>query len=134
MKVFITGASSGIGQALAQHYAGLGATLGLAARRAELLQDLAAGIDSPVVTYTLDVRNAEALEQAAQDFIERFGAPDIVIANAGVSRGTLTELKEDSIAFKAILDINVLGMVHTFQPFIASMRAAGHGNLVGIPV
>jgi short-subunit dehydrogenase len=132
MKVFITGASSGIGQALAQHYASIGATLGLAARRGELLQDLAAKLDTPVATYALDVRNAEALEQAAADFIRRFGVPDIVIANAGVSRGTLTELKEDSLAFKAIMEINVLGMVHTFQPFIAAMRGAGNGSLVGI--
>ncbi len=132
MKIFITGASSGIGQALAQHYASAGATLGLAARRGELLQEIAAKLDAPVATYALDVRNAEALEQAAADFIRRFGVPDIVIANAGVSRGTLTELKEDSLAFKAIMEINVLGMVHTFQPFIAAMRASGKGSLVGI--
>lgn len=65
--------------------------------------------------------------------MQRFGVPDIVIANAGVSRGTLTEHKEDIAAFKAILEINVLGMVHTFQPFIAPMNASpGKGSLVGI--
>lgn len=136
MKVFITGASSGIGAALARHYANQGATLGLVARRGELLQELAAKLDVPVATYALDVRNADALSQAAQDFIERFGVPDIVIANAGVSRGTLTENKEDSTAVRAIMDINVLGMVHTFQPFIAAMRQAGQNkgqrSLVGI--
>ena len=132
MKVFITGASSGIGQALARHYASLGTTLGLAARRGELLQDLADSLDTSVATYALDVRNADALEQAAQDFIRRFGPPDIVIANAGVSRGTLTELKQDNTAFQAIMDINVIGMVNTFQPFIAAMRDAGSGSLVGI--
>lgn len=132
MKVFITGASSGIGAALAKHYAGQGATLGLVARRGELLQELAAKLSTPVATYALDVRSADSLEQAAQDFIGRFGVPDIVIANAGVSRGTLTENKEDSAAFRAIMEINVLGMVHTFQPFIAAMRQAGQGSLVGI--
>lgn len=132
MKVFITGASSGIGAALAEHYASQGATLGLVARRGELLQELAAKLNTPVATYALDVRNADALDQAAQDFIGRFGVPDIVIANAGVSRGTLTENKEDSVAFRAIMEINVLGMVHTFQPFIAAMRRAGKGSLVGI--
>lgn len=132
MKVFITGASSGIGAALAKHYASQGATLGLVARRGELLQELAAKLNAPVATYALDVRNADALDQAAQDFIGRFGVPDIVIANAGISRGTLTENKEDSVAFRAIMDINVLGMVHTFQPFIAAMRQAGKGSLVGI--
>jgi short-subunit dehydrogenase len=132
MKVFITGASSGIGAALAKHYASQGATLGLVARRGELLQELAAKLDTSVATYALDVRSADALSQAAQDFIERFGVPDIVIANAGVSRGTLTENKQDSVAFEAILDINVLGTVHTFQPFIAAMQQAGKGSLVGI--
>ena len=132
MKVFITGASSGIGEAFARHYAKQGASLGLVARRGELLQDLASQLDTPVLTYALDVRDGDALSQAASDFIQKYGLPDIVIANAGVSRGTLTELKEDSAAFKAIMDINVLGLLHTFQPFIAGMKARGSGNLVGI--
>ncbi len=132
MKVFITGASSGIGEAFARYYAQQGATLGLVARRGELLQDLAAQLNSPVSIYALDVRDADGLTQAATDFIEKYGVPDIVIANAGVSRGTLTELKEDSAAFKAIMDINVLGLLHTFQPFIAGMKQRGSGNLVGI--
>lgn len=132
MKVFITGASSGIGEAFAKHYAKQGATLGLVARRGDLLQDLASRLYTPISTYALDVRDADALAQAAEDFIKKFGVPDIVIANAGVSRGTLTELKEDSAAFKAIFDINVLGLLHTFQPFIAGMKARGDGCLTGI--
>ena len=74
----------------------------------------------------------ESLVRAAADFIARFGPPDVVIANAGVSRGTLTEHAEDAVAFREMMDINVLGMVHTFAPFIASMRAARHGALAGI--
>lgn len=132
MNVFITGASSGIGEALARHYAAQGASLGLIARRGGLLQQLAASLDTPVTTYTADVRDADALASAAADFMQRYGVPDIVIANAGVSRGTLTELKEDTAAFKAILDINVLGLLHTFQPFIDGMRQRGSGSLVGI--
>lgn len=132
MNVFITGASSGIGEALARHYAAQGASLGLVARRGGLLQQLAASLDTPVTTYTADVRDADALASAAADFMQRYGVPDIVIANAGVSRGTLTELKEDTAAFKAILDINVLGLLHTFQPFIDGMRQRGSGSLVGI--
>ncbi len=132
MKVFITGASSGIGAAFARHYASQGATLGLVARRGELLEKIAAGLPVPVAIYTVDVRDAEALARAAEDFIVRFGVPDIVIANAGVSRGTLTELKQDGPAFKAILDINVLGLLYTFQPFIHAMKARGSGSLVGV--
>ena len=132
MIVFITGASSGIGKALAHQYAEQGAILGLVARRSELLQELADGLDTTVVTYPLDVRDADALATAAANFIERFGIPDIVIANAGVSRGTLTESKADTVAFKAIMDINLMGMLHTFQPFIVGMQRRGSGNLAGI--
>ncbi|HEU4709805.1 MAG TPA: SDR family oxidoreductase [Methylophilaceae bacterium] len=132
-RVFITGASSGIGQALARHYARQGAQIGLAARRIDALQTLAAELGPQCAIYSLDVRDAAALDEAAQDFMQRFGVPDIVIANAGVSRGTLTEHKEDLAAFKAIMDINVLGMVHTFQPFIAAIKASPtKGRLVGI--
>ena len=84
------------------------------------------------VAYDGDVRDAESLVRAAADFIARFGPPDVVIANAGVSRGTLTEHAEDAVAFREVMDINVLGMVHTFAPFIASMRAARNGALAGI--
>lgn len=132
MKVVITGASSGIGLALARHYLERGATIAACARRAELLQSLAAEFPGKVFCYTLDVRDAAAIKHAAEDFMSRAGVPDIVIANAGVSRGTLTEYAEDIDVFQQVLDINVQGMVKTFQPFIAPMRTTGQGTLVGI--
>jgi NAD(P)-dependent dehydrogenase (short-subunit alcohol dehydrogenase family) len=78
------------------------------------------------------VRDSAALAQAAGRFLARFGTPDVVIANAGVSRGTLTEFAEDVPAFRSVLETNVLGLVQTFQPFIAPMRAARRGTLAGI--
>ena len=144
MNIFITGASSGIGKALAHEYAkrfsNTDTNIGLVARHSEHLQNLAGELQRQYniscAIYPLDVRDATALEAAAQDFIARFGAPNIVIANAAVSRGTLTELKEDIAAFQAIFDINVMGMMHTFQPFIAAMKKAGQKNemaqLVGV--
>ena len=132
MKVFLTGASSGIGEALARHYAAAGATLGLVARRVDLLSNLKASLATPVEVYAADVRDLPALEAAASHFIGRHGVPDIVIANAGVSHGTLTEFAEDAGTFRDIMDINVLGMVHTFQPFVAPMRERASGSLVGI--
>ncbi len=132
LKVFITGASSGIGKALAQQYAAQGATLGLVARRGELLETLRAQLNCPCMIFTADVRDAEALKRAAQAFIQQYGLPDIVIANAGVSAGTLTENQDDNQTFEAIFAINVFGMVSTFQPFIQDMKQAGRGQLVGI--
>lgn len=132
MKVFLTGASSGIGEALARHYAGRGATLGLVARRRELLERLRASLGVPAEVYECDVRDIAALSSAAAAFQAKHGVPDLVIANAGVSFGTLTEHQEDAATFREVHDINVLGIVHTFHPFIAGMRARGHGTLAGI--
>ncbi len=140
MKVFITGASSGIGEALAHEYAkrhkNNNAFIGLAARRSEHLQNLQKTLEDSYqvkcALYPLDVRDHHALTQAANHFIAQHGTPDVVIANAGVSSGTLTEQQQDIAAFQAVMDINVLGLVHTFQPFINAMREAGKGQLVGI--
>ena len=133
MNVFITGASSGIGAALARHYAAAGANVGLFARRAPELAALAAALPADRVAFWAgDVRDAPALAAAAAAFVARFGAPDVVYANAGVSRGTLTEHAADLPAFRAVFETNVLGLVHTFQPFVAPMCAARRGALVGI--
>ena len=94
---------------------------------------VAAGIPAErVASFEGDVRDAAALGDAARAFIARFGAPSIVIANAGISRGTLTGHAEDLAVFRAVMDTNVLGVVHTFDPFLPSMRAARSGTLVGI--
>lgn len=139
-RLFITGASSGIGEALSRHYAARGCVLGLAARRGETLTALSASLAAlgaaQVTCYPLDVADAARLQAAASDFIARHGAPDIVIACAGVSSGTLTECAEDLAAIRRILEINFFGLSATFSPFIAPMReAAGDGckrRLVGI--
>jgi short-subunit dehydrogenase len=136
MRVFLTGASSGIGAALARHYAQAGATLGLAARRqhrlSQLIAELPANLPDTHACYALDVADAAALQAAATDFIARCGCPDIVIANAGISVGTLGDDAGDLSAFRRVFDTNVLGMAQTFQPFIAAMKARGSGRLVGI--
>jgi short-subunit dehydrogenase len=133
LKVFITGASSGLGEALARHYADHGAIVGLFARReAELARIAAALAPAVVTTYAGDVRDERALAAAAGDFIARHGLADVVIANAGVSRGTLTEHPQDLAAFRAVFDTNVLGMVATFMPFAAAMQRKRAGTLVGI--
>ena len=131
-SVVISGASSGIGLALARYYLNNGATIAAIARRSEKLEALSEEHPGKVICYTLDVRDHLALQNTATDFITRLGVPDIVIANAGVSRGTLTEYAEDVDAFQQVIDINVMGMIKTFQPFLTAMRESKKGTLVGI--
>jgi short-subunit dehydrogenase len=132
MHVFVTGASSGIGAALARAYAARGATLGLVARRQSRLDELAGALPGRHHTYALDVTDRDALVAAARAFEQTTGGADIVIANAGISVGVLTEHYEDLEAFRQVFDTNVLAMAHTFHPFIAPMRRRRRGTLVGI--
>jgi short-subunit dehydrogenase len=132
-SVFITGASSGIGEALARHYASRGASLGLFARRRAELERVASSLPAGErLLHAGDVRDADALAAAARDFLARFGPPDVVVANAGIARGTLTGPAADLATFRAVFDTNVAGMVNTFAPFVDAMRAARSGTLVGV--
>lgn len=131
-RVFITGASSGIGAALARQYASPETQLGLTGRNFQRLEALASGLPGECRLYVADVRDFDAMQSAAEDFLKHAGTPDIVIANAGISRGTLTDHAEDIPAFRAIMETNVLGLVHTFQPFIQSMVSRQSGTLVGV--
>ncbi len=97
-----------------------------------MLQGLAGDLGTPCHCYPLDVADAAAVQAAGANFIAQAGVPDIVIANAGVSVGTLTEECSDLPAFRRVFDTNVMGMVQTFQPFVAAMKQAKHGRLVGI--
>lgn len=131
-SVFITGASSGIGAALARHYASQGATLGLVARREDALQSLVKELPGRHYFYPLDVTDSAPLNAAAADFIHAAGLPDVVIANAGVSVGTLTQEAEDLAAFERVMAINVRGVLNTFHPFVRPLEEAHRGTLAGI--
>jgi short-subunit dehydrogenase len=133
--VLITGASSGIGQALAIKYAKMGWTLALVARRTDLIQNWltahAISIDSYKI-YSADVANPDSIAAAAQDCIRCQGVPDVVIANAGISLGVDSALPEDIHVMARILATNVVGVAATFQPFITPMITRGAGTLVGL--
>lgn len=124
-RVFITGASSGLGAALAAEYAAQGAILGLLARRGETLDRLIASLPHPERhrAYAADVRDHAAIAAAAQAFMAHAGGIDVVIANAGISVGTLTEFAEDIPVFEAVIATNVVATAATFAPFIAAMKA-----------
>lgn len=132
LKVFITGASSGIGLALAEHYARQGASLGLVTRRRDALSELARRFPQVSVSiYSADVRDEAAIAQAASQFIGAHGVPDVVIANAGISKGVATG-HGDLATFREVMDVNYFGMAATFEPFAKRMEEARHGTLVGI--
>ncbi|MBU6486387.1 MAG: SDR family oxidoreductase [Burkholderiales bacterium] len=132
LKVFITGASSGIGLALAVEYARQGATLGLVARRFDALSEFARRFPHlSISVYAADVRDDAALADAAARFIGEHGLPDIVIANAGISKGVATG-HGDLAAFREVMDVNCFGMAATFEPFAKAMSEARRGTLVGI--
>jgi short-subunit dehydrogenase len=133
--VFITGASSGIGQALALHYAAAGWRLALAARRVNELEAWAQahGLAADRCrVYAADVAQVPSIVAAAEACIAAQGLPDVVIANAGISVGMDTAIREDLTVMQETLAINTLGMAATFHPFLARMRARGAGTLVGI--
>ncbi|MEG1969349.1 MAG: SDR family oxidoreductase [Burkholderiaceae bacterium] len=135
MKVFITGASSGIGEALAREFARRGATLGLVARRQAVLDALIEqlpGGASQHRSYAVDVTDRDALIAACRDFDAATGGADIVIANAGISVGVKTEHYEDLAEFDRVFQTNVFAMASTFHGFIAAMKSRRHGKLVGI--
>lgn len=133
--VFITGASGGIGQALAQRYRQAGWRLALVARRADELRAWAVqqGLqEDDAQVYGADVRDVDAIVSAGCACIDRQGLPDVVMANAGVSIGMDSARREDLEVMRATLETNVLGMAATFHPFIAAMHARRSGTLVGI--
>jgi short-subunit dehydrogenase len=133
--LFITGASSGIGQALALRYARAGWRLALVARRTEAMQAWAAeqGFTAEqCAVYGADVADVAAITAAGRACIAAQGLPDLVIANAGVSLGVDTAYEEDLAVMQQVYATNVIGMAATFQPFILPMQERGSGALVGI--
>jgi hypothetical protein len=129
VRVVITGASSGIGEALARHYASDDdVILGLIARRPVD----ARAFSRKTISYSVDVTDEAALAAAAQDFIRNFGPPDLVIANAGISTGTDAADPHDIVKLKKILETNVAGLAATLAAFAPAMREAGRGTLAGI--
>lgn len=132
---FITGASSGIGQALAARYAQAGWRLALVARRTA---DMQAWADAQGLgtercrVYGADVAEVDSIVAAGQACIAAQGLPDVVIANAGISVGMDTAEREDLDVMARTLALNNTGLAATFHPFVAGMVARGSGSLVGI--
>lgn len=133
--VFITGASSGIGQALAWRFYQAGFNLALVARRHDTMQDWVRvqGLDAARVRiYSADVADVNSIVAAAQACISAQGVPDVVVANAGISVGMDTAVRSDLEVMAHTFATNNIGLAATFHPFVQAMCQRGSGTLVGI--
>jgi short-subunit dehydrogenase len=133
--VFITGASSGIGQALAARYAQAGWRLALVARRTDVLREWAHAQALPpdrYAVYGADVADIDAIVAAGHACLQAQGLPDVVIANAGISIGMDSARREDLDVMVSTFAVNNVGLAATFHPFITPMVQRGAGTLVGI--
>lgn len=132
---FITGASSGIGQALASEYAAGGWRLALVARRTDEIRAWAQALGLPPAqwaVYGADVADIDAIVRAGEQCIQAQGLPQVVIANAGISVGVDTGEREDLEAIARTYAVNNVGLAATFHPFLRPMAHRGSGTLVGI--
>ena len=133
--VFITGASSGIGQALALRFYQAGYRLALAARRTEAVKSWASLMNMSANSYEIysaDVSDTASIVAAGQACMASQGVPDVVIANAGISVGMDSAIRADLDVMARTFATNNIGLAATFHPFIAAMMQRGSGALVGI--
>lgn len=133
--VLITGASSGIGRALALELGHRSAKLGLVARRAEVLNDLVAELNSgngaQAIALPADVQDAQSMRQAAQRLASTFGDIDVLIANAGVGV-TNPGAEFDAAKLAAVINVNVIGAANSVAAVLPEMVQRGSGQLVAI--
>ena len=133
--IFLTGASSGIGEALALELAHRGSVLGLVARRENELRDLATRCEQAggsARVFACDVTDAGALQDAADALKKEFGHIDILIANAGIggNNAETRALRPDAV--KKVIDINLLGAANAVHAVLPHMLERGEGQLVAI--
>jgi short-subunit dehydrogenase len=134
MRVFITGASSGLGEGFALHYAEPGAVIGICARRAPLLAALARGIEAKgarAIIYAVDVSDTRVMHETASAFVGECGGVDLVIANAGIGVPNTT-LTGDAEPIARLMSINVIGVTNTIVPFVPVMVRQGSGTLAAV--
>lgn len=133
--VFITGASSGIGSELALQLAAKGATLGLLARRREMLNELAAQVEKNGGTtrgFAADVTDKNSVFAAAEELRKEFGKIDVLIANAGIAGGAVHAQNLQPESFAQVMNVNLIGAVNSVAAVLPQMLERKSGQLVAI--
>ncbi|GAC1378808.1 MAG: SDR family oxidoreductase [Aquirhabdus sp.] len=134
-NVVITGASSGIGEALAERFASQGYNLGLAARSVDKMDLLAEKLlqqySVRIETVSLDVNDDASIPTVLEDLAKRLGSIDILVANAGIA-GSRRSGSGDLTIDKAIFQTNLIGAIATLDAATKIFLAQGHGHLVGM--
>ena len=132
--VLITGASSGIGMATAKAFAAEGARLLLCARRLDKLTDLAKTLDQAedIYSFQLDVRDRNAVEQTINNFPAEWQSIDVLINNAGLSRGLTKVYEDDPENWEEMLDTNVKGLLYMTKAVVPGMVARARGHVINL--
>lgn len=133
--VFLTGASSGIGEALAVALAKRGAIVGLIARRSELLDEISCNCEAAggkARSFACDVTDAAAVAAAARAFRDEFGHIDVMIANAGISGKGEDCQNHVPAAVRQVIDTNLMGAVNAIHAVLPAMLERKSGHLVAV--
>ncbi|MFP4358956.1 MAG: SDR family oxidoreductase [Puniceicoccaceae bacterium] len=130
-NILITGASTGIGAALARKLAAEGAKLGLMARNAEKLEAVAGELGSAATAIPCDITDEAAVKAAFAKFADAMGAPDILINNAGVGYGTVIA-ETDLADFRAMVDTNMTGVFLCSRAVLPAMLEKSEGQIVNV--
>ena len=130
--IFVTGASSGFGAAVARRFAADGARVVAAARRTDRVRDLAAELGSQVLPLALDVRDRAAVAQAVDGLPEEFKAVDVLVNNAGLALGLNPAQEADLDDWDQMIDTNCKGLVYCTRAVLPGMVARGRGHVINL--
>ncbi|WP_425444986.1 SDR family NAD(P)-dependent oxidoreductase [Thalassospira marina] len=126
----VTGGGSGVGAEIARNLATLGVTVFIAGRRLGPLEDVAKG-NSNIIPLAADVSDQASVEKLVQDVVAKAGAPDLIIANAGMAESA-SFIRATLDSWQKNIDVNLTGTFHTFQQALRVMDLAKPARLIAI--
>lgn len=132
--VLVTGASAGFGAATARAFAREGWQVAIGARREDRLQDLAPELEKAgapaVFVHTLDVTSRDSIAAYHDALLASLGVPDTLVNNAGLARGTERIEDADGVAWREMVETNLLGSLWVTRAFLPSMLERGSGHVI----